>query len=412
MALAQHRALAVLARGRPGLTLLELAGLAPLLGDRDEQFQRRLGIGDDAEIGIEDAADLGRLDVDMHEGAALGVGLDRAGVPVGPAVADAEHEVGLQHGRVAVAVAGLQPDHARHQRVIVGDGAPPHQRRHHGHVDGLGELHQQFGRIGIDDAAARHDQRPLRGVEHLQRLLDLPARGGRLVDRQRLIGLVVELDLGHLHVERQIDQHRPGTARAHDVKRLAEHARHQRRLAHGHRPFRHRLCDRFDIDGLEVFLVEPRARRLPGDAQDRDRIGDRRIEPGDHVGAGRARGADADADIAGLGAGVALGHVRGALDVARQDVADRAAPLQRGIKRIDRGAGNAEGGHDAFLFQDTHRRIDCPHLRHFAPRLTVLLWRDHHGCHLAISTTIEFVSRDVEWMGKSTVDQVVGWDAG
>ena len=51
----------------------------------------------------------------------------------------------------------------------------------------------------------------------------------------------------------------------------------------------------------------------------------RRVEPGDHVGAGRAGGADADADVAGGGAGVALGHVRGALDVAGEDVRDGAA---------------------------------------------------------------------------------------
>ena len=42
----------------------------------------------------------------------------------------------------------------------------------------------------------------------------------------------------------------------------------------------------------------------------------------DHVGAGWARGADADADIACLGPGVAFRHMRGALDVARQNVPD------------------------------------------------------------------------------------------
>ena len=304
----------------------------------------------------------------MHEGAALGVGLDRAGVPVGPAIADAEHEVGFQHRGIAVAVAGLKADHAGHQHVIVGDRAPPHQRRDDRHVGDLGEFDQQIRGIGIDDAAARHDQRPLGRVEHLQRLLDLLARGGRLVDRQRLIGLVVELDLGELHVERQVDQHRPRPARAHHVKRLAEHARHQRRLAHGHRPFGHGLCDRLDVDGLEILLVEPRARRLAGDAEDRNGIGDRRIEPGDHVGAGRPRGADADADIAGLGPGIAFGHMRGALDMARQDMADRAALLQRRVKRIDRSPGNAEGGRDAFLLQNTHGCIDSSHLRHIGPR--------------------------------------------
>ena len=215
MALAQHRALAVLARRRPRLPLPELAGLPPFFGDRDEQFQRRLGIGHDAEIGIEDAPDLRGLDIDVHKRPAPGVGLDRAGVPVGPAVADAEHEVGLQHGRVAVTVAGLQSDHAGHQHVIIGNGAPPHQRRHHRNVDGLGERHQQLGSIGVDDAATSDDQRPLRGVEHLERLLDLPARRGGLVDRQRLIGLVVEFDFRELHVERQVDQDRTRAARTH-----------------------------------------------------------------------------------------------------------------------------------------------------------------------------------------------------
>ena len=249
--------------------------------------------------------------------------------------------------------------------MVVGNGAPAHQRRHHRNIDGLGEPHQQIGRIGIDDAAACHDQRALGGIEHLERLLDLLARGGRLVDRQRLVGFGVEFDFGKLHVERQIDQHRTGTPRAHDMEGLAEHARHQRRLAHGHGPFRHGPRNRFDIDRLKIFLVEPRTRRLAGDAKDRNRIRDRRIETGDHVGAGRARCADADADIAGLGAGIALRHMRGALDVARQNMGDRAALLQRRIQRIDRGAGNTEGANNAFFFQDPHGRIDCSHLRHF-----------------------------------------------
>ena len=89
MALAQHRALAILACRGPGLTLFQPAGFPPFLCNHDEQFQRGLGIGDDAEIGIEDASDLGGLDIDMHEGPPLGVGLDRPGMPVGPAIADA-----------------------------------------------------------------------------------------------------------------------------------------------------------------------------------------------------------------------------------------------------------------------------------------------------------------------------------
>jgi hypothetical protein len=109
--------------------------------------------------------------------------------------------------------------------------------------------------------------------QHVQRLLDLLARGGGLVDGQRLVGVDVELDLGHLHVERQVDQHRARAARAHQVEGLLEGARHLRRLAHRHAPLGDGLADRLDVDRLEVLLVQPGARRLAGDAQDGDAVG-------------------------------------------------------------------------------------------------------------------------------------------
>ena len=202
------RALAALALGHPARPVTQLAGSLPFARDFDEQLQRGLGVGDDAVVGCEDAADLRRLDVDVDELAALAVDLGAAGVAVGPAVADAEHEVAGQHVGVAVAVAGLQAAHAGHQRMVVGNRAPAHQRGDHRHAGQLGKLHQQIGGVGIDDAAAGHDQRLVGRQQHRQRLLDLLAAGRRLVDRQRLVGVDVELDLGHHHVERQVDQHR------------------------------------------------------------------------------------------------------------------------------------------------------------------------------------------------------------
>ncbi|EKM97043.1 hypothetical protein C211_04998 [Stutzerimonas degradans] len=285
---------------------------------------------------------------------------------VGPAVADAEHEVGRQHVRVAVAMAGLQPAHAGHQRMVIGDRAPAHQRRDHRHADGLGELHQQGFGAGVVDAATGDDQRALGGAEHVDGFLDLLAGCRRLVDGERLVGIDVEFDLGHLHVERQVDQYRPRTTRAHHMEGLLEHARHQRRLAHGHRPLGHRLGDGLDVHGLEVFFVQAGTRRLAGDAEDRDGVGPGRVEAGDHVGAGRPRGADAHADVAGLGAGVALGHVRGALDVAGENVADTAIGAQGGIQRVDRGAWNAEGSVDAFLAHYRDGGVDCSHAGHWS----------------------------------------------
>src|SRR5690606_17966295 len=115
---------------------------------------------------------------------------------------------------------------------------------------------------------------------------------------------------------------------------------------------------------LEILLVEARARRLAGYAEDRDRIGRGRIEAGDHVGAGRTRGADAQADIAGAGPGIAFRHVACALDVAGKDMADRAPRLQRRIEGVDRRARYAEGTIDAFLLQNQDRCIDSTHFSH------------------------------------------------
>ena len=148
------------------------------------------------------------------------------------------------------------------------------------------------------------------------------------------------------------------------MERLLEGARHLGRLQHRHRPLGHRLGDRGDVDGLEVLLVQPGDRGLTGDAQDRDGVGAGRVEAGDHVGAGRTGGADADADVAGLGPGVALGHVRGALDVPGQHVLDAAVLAHRVVEGVDRRARQPERLGRALQLQDLHGGVDRAHLRH------------------------------------------------
>jgi hypothetical protein len=179
-----------------------------------------------------------------------------------------------------------------------------------------------------------------------------------------IVGVDVKLDLGHLHVERQVDQHRPRPGRAHQMEGLLEDAWYQRRFAHGHRPFGDRLGDALDIHRLEIFLVQARTRRLAGDAQNRNAVGTGRIQAGDHVGAGRARGADAHADVAGPCPGVALGHVRRAFDVARQDVRDGLPFAQCRVQRVDRRAGYAERLRDTFAFEHQDCRVDRSHFCH------------------------------------------------
>jgi hypothetical protein len=362
--LALQAALALLAGGSPGAAAGQRARRLHLPGHGDELVEGRAGIRDDAVVGPEHPADLGGFDVDMHELAAIGVHLHRAGVAVGPAVADADHEVGGQHGRVAVAVGGLQPDHAGHQRVVVGDGTPAHQGGDHRHAGELGELLQAGRRIGIDHAATGHDQRAFGGVQHGHGLLGLGAGGRRLVQGQGRVGVDVELDLGHLHVKGQVDEHRAGAAGTHDVEGLLEHPGHQGRLTHRHRPLGHRLGDGFNVHRLEVFLVQAGAGGLAGDAQDGDGIRRGRVQAGDHVGAGRAGGADAHPQVAGPGPGEALGHVRRTLHVAGEDVLEATILPHRRVKGVDGGAGHAKNGLHAFPAHHRGGGIHCSHSGH------------------------------------------------
>ena len=69
---------------------LIVAGGFPLFRHLDEELQCGLGIADDAVVGCKHPPDLGRLDVDVDELAALAIDLGRTGVAIGPAVADAD----------------------------------------------------------------------------------------------------------------------------------------------------------------------------------------------------------------------------------------------------------------------------------------------------------------------------------
>ncbi len=356
--------LALLGGGGPRAAVRQPAGGLELLRHFDEELQRGLGVGGDAEVRGEDPAELGGLDVDVDERAALGVDGQVAGVPVGPAVADAQDEVRLQEVRVAVAVRGLQADHAGVQLVVVGEDAPAHQGRDDRGARQLGELDEEFAGIGVDDAATGDDHRALGCEQEPDRLLDLGAGRGRLVDGQRLVRLRVELDLRQLDVDRQVDEDRAGAARPHQMEGLLKHAGNLRGLQDGRRGLGHRLGDRGDVDGLEVLLVKLGHRCLAGDAEDRNGVGDRRVQPGDHVGPGGPRRTDADADVSRPAPGVALGHVGRALDMAGKRVVDATAGLERRVERVDRCARHAERVGDAFQLEDLNCRSGSGHSRH------------------------------------------------
>ena len=103
--------------------------------------------------------------------------------------------------------------------------------------------------------------------------------------------------------------------------------------------------DAGDVDLLERVGAEDFGGDLAGDADDGDGVEHGRGDAGDEVGGAGAGGGDGDADLA-RGAGVAVGHVRGALLVADEDVVDGEL-AQRVVGGQDGSAGIAEDGGDA-----------------------------------------------------------------
>ena len=64
---------------------------------------------------------------------------------IGETIADSKDEIGFQKGRIAVAMARLQPHHSGHQRMIVRDRSPTHQCRDYGNAGQFGKLKTRVG---------------------------------------------------------------------------------------------------------------------------------------------------------------------------------------------------------------------------------------------------------------------------
>src|SRR4051795_3743646 len=91
----------------------------------------------------------------------------------------------------------------------------------------------------------------------------------------------------------------------------------------------------------------------------------------------------------------------------RQDMADRAALLQRRVKRIDRRPGNAKSSRDTFLLQNSHGSIDGSHLRHIGPRLSCIGSSEIIRPARAALNEIDFIFHDAAAVEKSRRSQSV-----
>ena len=310
---------------------------------------------------MHDLVDLRGVDVDVDLARARGEGVEPAGDAIVEARADVHHHVAIVHRHVGF----IRAVHAEHAHPVVAGGrvgAEPHERRRDGEARRCHQFAQQLARLGpgIDDAAARIEDRPLRPRHQGERLADalvapFPARpvgDVRLRLARRGVGAGREL-----HVLGDIDDDRTGAPGGRDVERLVQHAGEIVHVLHQPVVLGAGARDADRVAFLEGVGADERGRHLPGDAHEGNRIHQRVLQGRDHVGGAGAGGDEHDARLVRR-AGVAFRGVARALLVPHQDVPDRVLLVQFVVDRQHRAAGIAEQVGDAVVLQrlDDHLR--------------------------------------------------------
>src|SRR5215217_114279 len=187
-----------------------------LLEVGEDAAQGWLRVGGDPDCRLHDLAQLGGIDVYMHDLGVWGEPVCGARDPVVEAHPDGEEEIRTIY-RPIHARRAVHPRPADVQRVVLRERADPQQGRHDWHARPLGEQPELHLRPGERDAVPRQDERPLRLPEKQRRRLERRAleRRGHLFEPP----VTIVLAGCELHVLWHVHEDRPGAARACDLER-------------------------------------------------------------------------------------------------------------------------------------------------------------------------------------------------
>ena len=235
--------------------------------------------------------------------------------------------------------------HAERERMVRWECSKAEKCAGDGDLVTLGEGDDLLFGAGLDDAVAREDEGLLRGLDELDGLLDGGAFGaqhGVRAVRGRRGGGEVEGGGGLLGVLGDVDEDGAGAAGFRDLEGETHGGRDVFGAGDEEVVLGDGQGDAGDVDFLEGVGAEDFGGDLPSDRYDGDAIKHGGGDAGDEVCRTGTGGGHADADLA-RGAGVAVGHVRGTLLVAHEDVVD--GELAQGV--VDGEDGSAGVAEDA-----------------------------------------------------------------
>ena len=274
-----------------------------------------------------------------------------AGDAIVEAHAAGDEQIGFLNGVVDPRLA-VHAHHAHVERVRGGKRAEAEEREGHGNLRALGEGADLLHGAGLGDAVAGEDDGALGVADQFGGLGQagvFNAQHGVRAIGLRLGGFKVEDRGGLLRVFGDVDEDRAGAAGLCDLEGEAQRAGQVFSAVDEEVVLGHGQCDAGDVHFLKGVGAEHFAGDVAGDADDGNGIEHGGGDAGDEVGCAGAAGGDADADLAG-GARVAVGHVRGALLVAHQDVVDGKL-AQRVVGGQNCAAGIAEDVGNALAYQ-------------------------------------------------------------
>src|SRR6266852_491783 len=234
----------------------------------------------------------------------------------------------------------MHAHHAEVERIAGREAADAEERHGHRKIAGVHELVEHAHRAGNQDAVTGKNQRSLSCVEELDGALKF-----RLIVIDALAlwrklwrgSFPVEIAGGLLRVFGDIDEDGAGPAGICDQKSFTNRTRNVFGAGNDDVVLGDRHGDAGDIDFLKRIGAEELAADLPGDANHWRGVQHGGRDPRDHVGGAWTGGGHSDA-YAAAGSRIAVGHVRGALFVAHEDV------VQLGFaKRVVHGKNRAAG---------------------------------------------------------------------
>ena len=257
----------------------------------------------------------------MDFAGAFGVSAQVAGDAVVKTHADGNEEVGFLYGVIDPGFA-VHAHHAEVEGIIGRKAADAEERHGDGIIAGADELFKGAHRAGNHDAMAGENDGALGGVEHVDSAVEFglvvivaPALGRKFWRRR----VPVEFGGSLLRVFGDVDKDGAGTSAIGDQKGFTEGARNVLRFRDHHVVLGDGHGNARDVDLLKRVRAQDLTADLAGNTHDRRRVQHSGGDAGNHVRCARTRCGHGDAD-ATAGAGVAIGHVCGALFVADKDV--------------------------------------------------------------------------------------------